>query len=227
MKIDHIETLAAKRFQILIKEKTFPCVGAKSALAQGQMQFYQAGNIWCSRDDVGIHYALKHFVKTYRYSPNLFQSLVVIFDGPHDLDEATFETALWSRLQALNDIDANEGFGHDQRVSSDPKAADFALSFAEEAFFAVGLHPNSSRQARYFDSPVMVFNPHSQFEQLRSEGIYETLRDNIIKRDVAFSGSVNPMLSRHNQGSQARQYSGQSVTDDWVCPFSPRDANDN
>lgn len=65
----------------------------------------------------------------------------------------------------------------------------------------------------------MVFNPHAQFEQLREKGIYSKLRASIIERDIALSGGANPMLMEHGLASEARQYSGRLVTDDWVCPL--------
>jgi len=95
-------------------------------------------------------------------------------------------------------------------------------SFGEEAFFIVGLHPRASRPARRFERPVLVFNLHDQFEQLREQGRYERMRAKIIERDVALAGSPNPMLARHGTISEARQYSGRNVAEaGWVCPFNP------
>jgi FPC/CPF motif-containing protein YcgG len=64
-----------------------------------------------------------------------------------------------------------------------------------------------------------VFNLHDQFERLREEGRYERMRERIIERDVAIAGSVNPMLARHGEASEARQYSGRKVSENWTCPF--------
>ena len=83
----------------------------------------------------------------------------------------------------------------------------------------VGLHPNASRPARRFPRPTLVFNLHDQFERLRAEGRYEKMRDKIIERDVALAGEPNPMLARHGEASEARQYSGRAVDDAWACPF--------
>ncbi len=69
-----------------------------------------------------------------------------------------------------------------------------------------------------------MFNLHDQFEQLRAAGAYEKLRSAIIARDVALAGEPNPMLARHGVSSEARQYSGRQVGEDWVCPFSGRRA---
>jgi FPC/CPF motif-containing protein YcgG len=45
------------------------------------------------------------------------------------------------------------------------------------------------------------------------------MRDAIISRDVALAGTPNPMLARHGEASEAAQYSGRVVSDDWQCPF--------
>ena len=127
---------------------------------------------------------------------------------------------MWDRLQSLSDKDEWLGQPVDPRISLDPDDPHFAVSFAGEAFFIVGLHPNASRPARRFDHPVMVFNLHDQFERLRAEGRYDPLRNTIMKRDEQLAGSMNPMLAEHGEVSAARQYSGRHVEDDWVCPFS-------
>jgi FPC/CPF motif-containing protein YcgG len=41
----------------------------------------------------------------------------------------------------------------------------------------------------------------------------------ILERDRKLAGDINPMLARHGESSEARQYSGRLVTDDWTCPF--------
>ena len=106
--------------------------------------------------------------------------------------------------------------------SGDPDDPHFSLSFGGEAFFVVGLHPNASRPARRFDRPVLVFNLHDQFERLREEGRYERMREAILERDAALAGSINPMLAKHGEVSEARQYSGRIIPDNWTCPFSDK-----
>jgi hypothetical protein len=88
------------------------------------------------------------------------------------------------------------------------------------------LHPGASRPARRFVRPALVFNLHDQFEQLRAQGRYEKLRASIVERDIALAGAPNPMLARHGSISEARQYSGRMVEQDWTCPFSGRSARD-
>ncbi len=209
----------AARLADFIREQDFPCVGAKSALARGGLRTLVARDLTSAWDDLHIYAALLEFAADYRARPGPFQSLAVIFDGKAPPTEQAFETALWQRLQSLSDKDGWLGQRYDPRVSEDAGDPHFSLSFGGEAFFVVGLHPNASRPARRFEAPVLVFNPHDQFEQLRAQGRYEGLRQSIIARDVALAGSPNPMLSRFGETSEARQYSGRAVDATWACPF--------
>ena len=202
-----------------IGEASFPCVGAKAALARGTLETLGCRSLASAWDDVRIHDRLLAFAKAYRADPGLFRSFAVIFDGPDDLDETEFERLLWQRVQSLSDKDVWRGQSYDASVSPDPDSPHFSLSFGGEAFFVVGLHPRSSRPARRFDRPVMVFNLHDQFETLRAQGKYESMREKILVRDEALAGSRNPMLARHGDSSEARQYSGRAVDADWTCPF--------
>ena len=204
----------------LIENQVFPCVGAKSALAKHQLRAVMARSIGSSWDDLAIHAALMTFASEYVDDPRLFQSLAVIFEGPESLTEDRFEAAMWQRLQSMSDKDRWLGQPIDTRVDSDPDSPHFSLSFGGQAFFVVGLHPRASRKARRFKVPVMIFNLHDQFERLRAEGRYDKLRATILDRDEAYSGSTNPMLARHGQQSEARQYSGRAVGGDWRCPYS-------
>lgn len=215
----------AERFRDAVRDPSFPCVGAKSALARGNMQFLIARDIRSAWDDMRIYPALFDFAADYRTQPSLFRSLILLFEEDGGLDELGFETALWDRIQSLSDKDDWLGQRPDPRVSDDPDDPHFSLSFAGEAFFVVGLHPRASRPARRFEMPALVFNLHDQFERLRELGRYDKLRELIIARDVAVAGSINPMLARHGSISEARQYSGRAVGDDWRCPFSARGQN--
>jgi uncharacterized protein len=202
-----------------VEQPAFPCVGAKSALGKGQMDILVARDLRSAWDDLRILPALAATVGKYRADKALFRTLVIIFEGPTDLCEEEFERHLWARAQSLSDKDAWLGYRPDPSVSADPDDPHFSLSFAGEAFFVVGLHPNASRPARRFAAPAMVFNLHDQFEVLREQQRYEKLRAAILSRDLALAGTENPMLARHGSISEARQYSGRAVDADWKCPF--------
>ncbi len=215
-------------FRAFIAEPEFPCVGAKSALANGLLQIIEARDLTSGWNDLEIHRALIAWARAYKADPGGLRSLAVIFDGPGDLDEEAFENALWERIQSLADKDAWKGLPYDPRVCPDPDNPHFSLSFGGEAFFVIGLHPRSSRPARRFEKPALVFNLHDQFERLRAEGRYERMRERILARDADLAGSINPMLARHGEASEAAQYSGRMVEDGWKCPFhDPRADNDD
>lgn len=203
-----------------VVDPAFPCVGAKAALARGTLKVIGCRDMTSAWDDVRIHDALLRFAHSYRREPGPFRSLAMVFEGPTDLSESDFENALWDRIQSLSDKDVWRGQTYDDRVSSDPANPHFSLSFGGEAFFVVGLHPRASRPARRFDRPTMVFNLHDQFETLRMTGKYEGMREKILMRDEALAGSRNPMLARHGEASEARQYSGRAVDERWRCPFN-------
>lgn len=202
-----------------VADRDFPCVGAKAALARDTLEVLACNRIDSSWDDLRIHDGLLNWAKAYTQDPSLFRSFAVVFEGPTDLCESDFEAALWKRVQSISDKDVWRGQDYDSRVSPDPSNPHFSLSFGGEAFFIVGLHPNASRPARRFARPAMIFNLHDQFETLRAEGKYETMREKIMVRDETVAGSRNPMLSRHGDTSEARQYSGRAVGESWSCPF--------
>ena len=158
------------------------------------------------------------FVDEYRKSKMFYHSAAIIFKAPDFSSEEMYDALMWQRLQALADLDA-ENYSYDKRVDADPSSAKFSFSIKEEAFYIIGLHANSSRQARQFRYPTLVFNPHSQFEQLRKTARYEPMKNVVRKRDVAYSGSVNPMLEDFGKFSEAYQYSGRLYDDTWQCPL--------
>lgn len=207
-----------------VADPQFPCVGAKSALANGTLKVVSCLSLDSNWDDLRIHRELLQWAADYRRDPDGLRSLAIVFEGPCGLSEAQFEQAMWERVQSFADKDHWLGQPYDHRVSPDPHDPHFSLSFGGEAFFVVGLHPNASRPARRFANPTLVFNLHDQFERLREEGRYDRMRERILDRDRALAGEVNPMLARHGEISEARQYSGRQVGPDWECPFKdPRE----
>ena len=204
--------------------KDFPCIGAKAALAHGQMHCMVAGHMACPNDDGAILKFLYHFIDDCRNSTDPYHSAAVIFKQPVVLNEKMFDALLWQRLQALSDMDAKE-YPYDKRVDADVASSNFSFSLKEEALFILGLNPASERSSRKFAYPVVVFNPHAQFEKLRAAGRYETMKETVRKRDVIFSGSVNPMLDDFGNSSEVYQYSGMQYDEEWQCPLKINHAN--
>lgn len=213
----------AAQFHSFVRDPAFPCVGAKAALTQDNMRIIVCRNLGSGLDDLPILLELTTLASDYRTDREIFQTLVVIFHEPERIGEVEFEDRMWERIQSLADKDALLlESPQDSRVSDDPDDPHFSLSFGGEAFFVVGLHPGASRPARRFERPVLVFNLHDQFEQLRLQNRYEKLRTSILDRDFNLTGSINPMLERHGDGSEAWQYSGRDVGSEWVCPYVGR-----
>ncbi|MDB5253581.1 MAG: hypothetical protein JWP27_2750 [Flaviaesturariibacter sp.] len=205
-------------YEAFLEDKAFPCVAAKAALARNQVRCYVAGHMACPHHDAGILQFLYEFVDAYRAAGTSFHSAAVLFKGPETTSEEAFDVLLWQRLQALADLD-RQTYAHDERVDADPASPAFAFSLKAEAFFVIGLHPASSRPSRQFGWPAIVFNPHAEFEKLRRTASYEKMRHIVRKKDLAYSGSVNPMLTDFGKASDVYQYSGRQYGPDWQCPL--------
>lgn len=93
------------------------------------------------------------------------------------------------------------------------------LIFNLMGFFIIALHPGSSRPLRRFTYAALVFNPHMQFEELRETGKYNNMKYAVRKRDLAYSGSINPMLTDFGDASEIYQYSGRKYDNTWQCPL--------
>ncbi|HMG66409.1 MAG TPA: guanitoxin biosynthesis heme-dependent pre-guanitoxin N-hydroxylase GntA [Chitinophagaceae bacterium] len=201
-----------------ISDKTFSCIGAKAAMAKDQLKFFVSGNMACPTNDKDILDFLYDFIDSYRKKGGYFHSAAILFTGPGQITETIFENILWQRLQAISDMDA-EMYNYDKRVSADPASHDFSFSLKEEAFFIIAMHPASSRASRRFAYPALVFNPHAQFEEMKEKDKYESMKETVRKRDILYSGSVNPMVDDYGRSSETTQYSGKNYNEPWECPL--------
>lgn len=212
---------AIEAFQDFIRDAEFPCVGAKSALATGGVGIVVAGDLRTDDHDDSLLSALRNA------SPGNdgagLTTTVALFPATPTLSEEAFEYALWDRLQSLHQIDSFD-FEWDPRISSNPAAPDFGMSIGGKGFFVVGMHPGASRIARRAPMALLAFNPHAQFDLLKEEGRYGRIQKVVRQRDIAIQGDTNPMLADHGVVSEASQYSGRIVANDWQCPFTPRKA---
>ena len=207
-----------EEFTTFVGADGFPCLAGKGAVHRGDytLGVYPALGSWRAAhalaDDLGA------FVD--RIPPNGagLQTFAAVFTGKAPENEFEFEQGLWRQLQRLHESDPARG-QWDPSVSSDPSHAHFSFSFGRRALFVIGLHPASSRLARRFQWPTLMFNPRAQFDRLRLEGRFERMRDRVRERDVALQGSVNPNLADFGQSSEARQYSGRRTEVEWRCPF--------
>ncbi len=211
------QKLADEYFSFLAN-KGYPCIAARAALSKEHIRVFVAGHMGCPKDDFAIMEFLYAFVDGYRGSGSFFHSAAIIFKGPEMVDEQVFDQLLWQRLQSFANIDSQH-YGYDKRVSSDPASKDFSFSIKGEAFYIIGLHPKSNRNARRFKYPALIFNPHAQFEELRKTSRYERMKKIVRRQDVLYSGSVNPMLQDFGQSSEVLQYSGRKYDPSWQCPL--------
>ena len=207
-------------FRGFVLNPAFSCVGAKSAVMRESYRLGVYDELGGEGPSAGLGRDLFSFTREMAANADdgEFQTFVAIFRGPTDLDEATFERRLWGQLRALHRLDS-VFHAWDPSVSDDPANPHFGFSFAQTAMFIVGLHPHSSREARRFPWPTLVFNPHAQFENLRQEGRWERLQQVIRQREEQLQGSLNPNLADYGATTEARQYSGRAVEPDWQAPF--------
>lgn len=210
------QALAEEEFSHFVADASFPCVGAKAAWNAGSYLLKAYDELAGSSSTRILGEDLERFVTSVMARTHDYATFIAVFRGPGSLSEERFEQSLWSQLQQLSDLDRENW---DPSVSSDPADPRFSFSFAGRALYVVGLHPQSSRLARRFAWPVLVFNPHEQFEKLRSDGKWKRMQQTIRERDVALQGSVNPMLNDFGESSEARQYSGRIVEPEWHPPF--------
>jgi FPC/CPF motif-containing protein YcgG len=204
----------------LVLNDHFSCLGAKAALRQGAYRFGLYDILGSEDVAAGVARDLFTFTHEIAAGDGQFTTFLASFSGPTSPDEESFERLLWRMLQQLHDLDAAH-HGWDPSVADDPAASEFSFSFARTGFFIVGLHAASSRAARRFAWPTLVFNPHRQFDALRASGRYGRFQQVIRIAEQALQGGINPMLADHGVASEARQYSGRAVDSSWQCPFKP------
>jgi FPC/CPF motif-containing protein YcgG len=202
-------------FRALVLDPEFPCVGARSAINQGSYRFGMYDDMRSADSAHALARDLRSFVAEQPQIEGEFTTFIACFDTPKVSDPEAFERLLWDQLASLHALDTEPW---DPTVSRDPTDGRFSFSFAGRAFFVVGLAPSGRRWARTFSWPVLAFNAHFQFEQLRRSGQFSRMQDVIRERDEQLEGDINPNLANFGEHTEARQYSGREVGDDWRCP---------
>ncbi|MGI8402063.1 MAG: guanitoxin biosynthesis heme-dependent pre-guanitoxin N-hydroxylase GntA [Gemmatimonadaceae bacterium] len=209
---------ADREFRQFVQDPLFPCLGAKSVLRLDSYTLRVYGALGSEAGTARFAGDLEKFSADVAGDGKGFKAFVAVFPDSLPDSETEFERALWRQLQLLHDAD-RDGEVWASNASSDATDPHFSFSFGGEAYFVVGLHPGSSRIARRFRWPALVFNPHAQFMRLRAEGRFDGLRSAIRVRDTALQGDTNPNLADFGEQSEARQYSGRKTETDWKCPF--------
>lgn len=209
-----------KNFQLLkewIVKDNHPCIMAQTVFKMDMVDYHEYAGFGSKSAIEIILSDLEKYIASYDFSSNDFFTFIASFPNEtEEFSEKEFEKLLWRQLQYLHDAD---DFDWDPEVNSNPEDENFSFSIKGRAFYVVGLHKNSSRKARQTLHPTIVFNLHSQFEKLREMNSYHKVRDRIRKRDIKLQGDMNPMLEDFGEDSEAKQYSGRKVEQDWKCPF--------
>jgi FPC/CPF motif-containing protein YcgG len=212
-------------FTDFVQHPSFPCLGARAAFNAGAQTITIYQKLASVRSTKLLARQLEAFVHAEVTARTTYATYIAIFREPRGVSEEDFEKLLWRQLRSLHRIDAGR-HAWDASVASDPADARFSFSFAGKALYVVGLHAGGSRLARRFPWPTLVFNPHEQFERIRHDGKWRRMQRAIRSRDRALQGSINPMLSDFGETSEARQYSGRIVKENWQAPFRPANSED-
>lgn len=204
-------------FEKWILEENHPCIMAQSVFRAEHVDLHEYSGFGTSESVNEILNDLENYLEEYDFSDKQFYTFIATFpQETESLTEKEFEKRLWHQLQLLHDADDSTW---DSRVTQDPEDYNFSFSLKGRAFYIIGLHPNSSRIARRTPFPTLTFNLHCQFENLREMKRYQQVKKRIRKRDTMLQGSVNPELEDFGKNSEARQYSGRKVEENWKCPF--------
>src|SRR5690348_1005067 len=95
-------------YHAFVGGKDFPCVAARAALARDQIKTMVCGHLACPKDDRSIAEFLHSFVNEYRAVSKMYNSAVVIFEGPPRCTEEEFDNLMWQRLQGISDHDSEK-----------------------------------------------------------------------------------------------------------------------
>ncbi|MDB4916953.1 MAG: YqcI/YcgG family protein [Gemmatimonadetes bacterium] len=208
-------------FVDFVRNPTFPCLAGKGVVNSHGFDIGVYGHMGSWRSTRMLARELRSFTATLDNSGAWMRAFVAVFTARAPGTESEFEAQLWTQLQRLHDLDARSA-QWDEAVSTDPSDPRFSFSVGGHGMFVVGMHPASSRLARRFPYPALVFNPRAQFDHLRETGHFDRLRERVREREIALQGSINPNLADFGEQSDARQYSGRAVEPDWTCPFHHR-----
>ncbi|WP_224243173.1 guanitoxin biosynthesis heme-dependent pre-guanitoxin N-hydroxylase GntA [Hyalangium gracile] len=203
----------------LLGRKNYPCVPAlRSYKLEEFLVGLYPGELGSGASSRALLEDLLYFREQQKQSGSAYMTFWAFFSGQSEFDETAFEERLWREISYVSSHQ-DPAAGWDVNFSDDPADPRFCPSFGGEAFFIVGMHPNSSRLARRFPFPTVVFNLYDQFEQLSREGRYESTVKTNRARELKFQGSLNPMVEQHGDKWEAIQFSGKDNPAEWKCPF--------
>jgi FPC/CPF motif-containing protein YcgG len=204
--------------EAFVGQKNFPCVPAIKAIASGDYVLDSYSNFGTGESGPELVEKLIAFSEEQARTQSPYSTYFAVYPECEVMDEDEFEEKMWKEISAIVAADKS-GAKWDPLFSDDPNDRDFCPSIGGKAFFIVGVHPRSSRLARRFKYPAILFNLYDQFEELDRRGQYENVVKANRKREMAFAGSLNPMVEKHGDKWEAIQFSGKENPDTWKCPF--------
>jgi len=174
--------LLEEKLKNFVLATQYPCLGAKSVVNTNSFNIHQYAKLGTEDAAEFLARDLRDFISKRRAIGGKFATFIAVFESPKSVSEKRFENLLWKQLSFLTSKDEQDW---NEDISSNPVDNNFGFSFDGTAFFIVGLHDSSSRFARRFTNPTLVFNPHDQFDYLRESGKYTKMQSTIRKRDIA------------------------------------------
>jgi len=214
--LDHLNEIQ-EEIRAFILQKNYPCLAAQRSLRNKESIVGLYEEFGTGKSSSGLRLSLLEFLQQQKLSASPYLSYWAVF-GLKQQTETEFEDSLWRELSHLT--------SEEEKLSDwpkgkclDPEDTNFRFSLGGSELFVVGLHPNSSRRARRFPRPALVFNSFTQFEILQRQGIYENMVKAIRNRELLFDGSVNPMVELHGETWETIQASGKKNSSKWKCPF--------
>ena len=202
-----------------ILQENYPCVAAIQSVIRNDYVIGRYGEFGTDTHWHKLRIDLLNFLELQSSTQSHYMSFWAVFTASNETpdNELDFENKLWRELSLLSS-EEERAVDWGNINSSDPNDAAFCISLNGVKLFVVGLHPASSRFARRFSHPAMVFNAFSQFEAFE-EGAYAAMVKIIRQNDVKFQGSINPMVLAHGDAWESIQYSGRENPESWKCPF--------
>jgi FPC/CPF motif-containing protein YcgG len=203
----------------LLTQRNYPCVAALQSFHRDDYQvgFYE--QFGTGKSYSNLRADLHHFLVEQRKSGSTYHTFWAIFPEFSSVNEQNFETQMWEELSWLTSEELKDVDWGPDTTNRDPGTPEFAFNLFGEAFFVVGMHPESSRRARKFPWPTLIFNVFSQFRELQSRGLYDSMVQLNRERDRKFQGTANPMAVEHGEKWETIQFSGRQNNATWKCPF--------
>lgn len=197
-------------FRATILSRSFPCLGGAGLIRSRNYRFAIYDELGVANSIGLMARDLTGFLSLRNADEFPFTAFIAAFLNPAPADDVAFERAMWAQLEGLEALDAKTDHPPVRLIDE----TDPGLVYGDREFFIVGMHPASSRWARRFSWPLLVFNALTHADEMRARGKHERMSQLVLGRDRILQGSDNPSL----HASQRDQFSGRAV-EPGLCPL--------